>query len=114
MTGTHFYQIQNAGQELTCSLQPWLLLLLVGVASTACAFREGLGRTVYSENPVASHLGLVLPRLSEVRTACSEVMMSLLGLLLALFREPHGWRLPIGDLLGSGLGTKVATWWSWP
>lgn len=81
-----------------------------GVTSIAHAFGEDSGRTVYSENPVAFHLGWVPPGLLEARTSCSVVIMCLLGLLLSLCREPHGWRLPINDLLGSGLATKVATW----
>lgn len=69
-----------------------------------------------SENPVASHLVWVPPGLPEARTSCSVVIMNLLVLLLEqnLFRELHGWHQPVGDLLSSGLATKVATWWSWP
>lgn len=57
---------------------------------------------MYSEKLVASYLGQVPPGFPEARTSCSVVIVCLLVLLPALFWEPHGQPLLIGDLLGSG------------
>lgn len=118
MTAAHFCWIQNTGQELSeplcsipfcCSQGEWR----AQSGPFGGGGGEGSGRKVYSENPVASYLGRVPPGFPEARISCSEILLCLLVLLPVLFREPHGWILLIGDLLGSGLATKVATWWSW-